>query len=139
MKLPSVQKRTLLGRLETAEQLAQVKRKFSPQCICFPDNEQPFFGFSIEEKIATKVKCPIHGERIKMRFFRLYLPAWRRERAKILRTQLSAQFQKAWNASFPPHLWPADELVIDSEIVLRLKDGTLIPTGEQISSEGAHD
>jgi hypothetical protein len=38
-----------------------------------------------------------------------YLPAWRREREIIRRSRLSSQYQKAWNASFPPELWPAEE------------------------------
>lgn len=37
-----------------------------------------FFGFPIEEKIAAKLKCPLHGDRF-MQFLRLYVPPWRRE------------------------------------------------------------
>jgi hypothetical protein len=127
-----MRKRTLLARIERVEQLAKVKTKFSPGCVCFPDKEPPFFGFSIEEAIAAKVTCPIHGKRTYLRFLRLYLPAWRRENEKIQRSRLSPQYQKAWNASFPPHLWPAEEVLVHSELMLRLKDGTLIATGERV-------
>jgi hypothetical protein len=57
-----------------------MKTNFSPDCICWPDNEYPFFGFDIEREIASRVKCSVHGERTTMIFQRLYLPAWRRER-----------------------------------------------------------
>ena len=43
----------------------------------------------------------------------------------ILRDRLSAQHQKAWLASFPTPLWPAEEEETeDGRIFLRLKDGT---------------
>lgn len=116
---------TLLARVERAEQLVNTKAKFSPDCICWPENEHPFFGFDIEREIAAEVKCPIHGERTTLIFQRLYLPDWRRERETIRRPLLSPQYQKAWNASFPPELWPAEEEETrDGEIFLRLKDGT---------------
>jgi hypothetical protein len=55
-------------------------------------------------------------------FRRLYLPAWRREDIRLWPTGRSPQFQKAWNASFPPELWPAEEVLVEGKIVLRLKD-----------------
>lgn len=55
--------------------------KYSAECICFPENEQPFFGLPIEEQIAAKVKCPIHGDRFKP-IFHIYVPKWRRENEK---------------------------------------------------------
>ncbi|SRR6266849_7377743 len=54
--------RTLLARVERAEQLAETKTKFSADCICWPENELPFFGFEIEREIAAQVECPVHGE-----------------------------------------------------------------------------
>jgi hypothetical protein len=39
------------------------------------------------------------------------------------------QYRKAWFASFSPDLWPAEEVLVDGKIVLRLKDGTILPTG----------
>jgi hypothetical protein len=114
--------RTLLARIERAEQLTKMKTNFSSDCICWPDNEYPFFGFDIEREIASSVKCSVHGERLTMIFQRLYLPAWRRQREIIRRSRLSPQYQKAWNASFPPELWPAEEEQGgDGEIFLRLK------------------
>jgi hypothetical protein len=117
--------RTLLARIERTEHLTKVKTNFSPDCICWPDNEYPFFGFDIEREIASRVKCSVHGERPTMIFRRLYLPAWRRERESLRRSRLSPQYQKAWDASFPPELWPAEEEQSgNGEIFLRLKDGT---------------
>jgi hypothetical protein len=45
-------------RLERAEQAAKAEHRFSAECICFPADEEPFFGFPLEEQIAAKVKCP---------------------------------------------------------------------------------
>lgn len=116
---------TLLARVERAEQLTKTKTNFSPECICWPDNEYPFFGFDIEREIAAGVKCPVHGERATVLFQRLYLPAWRRERGRNAWSHRSPQYQKAWKASFPPERWPAEEEEsANGEIFLRLKDGT---------------
>ena len=46
-------------RIERAELAAKAQSKFSAECICFPADEQPFFGLPIEEQIAAKVKCPL--------------------------------------------------------------------------------
>src|SRR6266576_3348485 len=72
--------RTLLARVERAEQLAEAKTKFSPDCICWPENEFPFFGFDIEREIAAQVECPVHGERSFWRVYHLYIPKWFREK-----------------------------------------------------------
>ena len=50
--------RTLLARVQRAEQLAKAKTKFSRDCICWPENELPFFGFDIEREIAVGLDCP---------------------------------------------------------------------------------
>src|SRR5579859_694940 len=117
--------RKFLHHLAQAEKALQDYSIFSPDCICFPPNEPPFFCFPIEEAVAGEVKCPLHGERFKHRFH-IYVGKWYREKsAKILRDRLSAQHQKAWLASFPPTLWPAEEEETeDGRIFLRLKDGT---------------
>jgi len=94
-------------------------------CICFPENEQPFFGFPVEQEIAARVKCSLHGDRFRP-MFHLYVPKWRRENEKKVRWfRLSEQYHKAWSAGFPPDLWPAvEEETEDRRVFLRLKDGT---------------
>jgi hypothetical protein len=85
----------------------------------------------MELEIAARVKCPIHGDRSRTWSF-LYAAKWYREREKIRRERLSPQFQKAWLASFPPDLWPAEEEETADGIYLRLKDGTRL-VGEEFS------
>jgi hypothetical protein len=117
--------RTLLARVERAEQLAKTKTKFSPDCICWPENELPFFGFNVEREIAAGVECPVHGKRSFWRLCHLYIPKWLRENQQKRLSRRSPQYQKAWNASFPPELWPAEEEETkNGDIFLRLKDGT---------------
>jgi hypothetical protein len=43
-------------RIERAEQAAKEKSKHSAECICFPENEPPFFAFEIE--------LELHGLRV---------------------------------------------------------------------------
>jgi len=45
----------------------------SRSCICFPEDEQPFFCSLSEERIATAVKCPLHGERFSSPHFHIYV------------------------------------------------------------------
>jgi len=119
--------RTLVARIERAEQVAKTKTQFSPDCICWPESERPFFGFDIEREIATQVKCPVHGKRSFWLVYHLYIPKWLREKQKERFSRRTPQYQKAWNASFPPELWPAEEEETkDGEIFLRLKDGTTL-------------
>jgi hypothetical protein len=56
-------------RIERAELAAKAKSKHSAECICFPENEPPFFGTPLELKIAAKLKCPSHGDRFPPQFF----------------------------------------------------------------------
>ena len=42
--------------------------KGSRSCICFPEDEQPFFRSLGEEKIAAAVKCPLHAAVPHLRF-----------------------------------------------------------------------
>jgi hypothetical protein len=97
------------------------------ECICFPAEEQPFFGFPLEEQIAAKVRCPLHGDRFRP-IFHIYVPRWRRENEKKVRWfRLSEQYHKAWHASLPPNLWPAEEEeTADGRTLLRLKDGSTL-------------
>lgn len=119
--------RTLVARIERAEQVAKAQSKYCPECLCFPENEPPFFAFEIELEMLTRVKCPLHGERFKP-MFRLYVAKWLRvKQALHLWTHHSEQYRKAWFASFPADLWPAEEEETeDGRTLLRLKDGTTI-------------
>ena len=121
-------RRELLKRIEKleqhAKQIAKERSRSSPDCICFPDNEKPFFGFPLEGDIAFAVKCPLHGDRFKWPIFFIYVAKWRREKEVRRRQGLSAQFQKAWEASFPSDLWPAQEEKAEEGTYLRLRDGT---------------
>jgi hypothetical protein len=96
--------RTLLKRIEEAEKGLRARSIFSANCICFPENEPPFFCFPSEEEIAAKVKCPLHGNRFRQPIFHIYVAKWRRESELKRRQRLSAQYQKAWLASFPEDL-----------------------------------
>jgi len=110
--------------------LRKLQSKLSPNCICFPENEQPSFNWPLEGDIAFKLKCPVHGDRFKWPIFFIYVSKWSRERAEILRQRRSRQHKRAWEASFPPHLWPAEEELTGDTLFLRLKDGTRIRVSE---------
>jgi hypothetical protein len=76
--------------------------KGSSECICFPEDEQPFFRTSEESDLAAGVQCPLHGTRFTPRFH-IYVAAWLWENeVKFRWPRLSAQYHKAWAASFPP-------------------------------------
>ena len=125
--------RNLLARIENAERVADAAlgQTFSGGASAFRRTEPPFFGFPIEEQIAAKVKCPLHGERFKpIRYF-VYVAKWLREKKpELLWSWHSEQYRKAWFASFPPELWPAEEVGAMGHagatrpLYLKLKDGT---------------
>lgn len=118
---------SLQKRIERAELVAKTQSRFSPQCICFPDKEPPFFNWPVEQEIAAKAKCPLHGERVKPAYF-VYRSKWLREkREELLQTHHSEQYRKAWYASFPADLWLAEEVETDGKLDLRLKDGSSVP------------
>src|SRR5712692_2247166 len=52
--------RTLLARIERAEQAVKARSRCSPDCICFLENEQPEFRWRAEAEIAADVPCPLH-------------------------------------------------------------------------------
>src|SRR5438270_13834490 len=94
-------------------------------CICFPENESPFFAFEIELEMLTRVTCPLHGQRFKP-YYRIFVAKWlRAKQPHHLWTHHSEQYRKAWFASFPPDLWPAG-----GRIFLKLKDGTRLLASE---------
>jgi hypothetical protein len=118
-----------MHRLGRAEEAAKTQLKFSAECICFPEREQPFFNWPSEERIAAEVKCPLHGERFRPMTFFVYVSKWHREKQpRLLQTHHSEQYRKAWFAGFPPDLWPAHEILSSGGIALELKDGTAVQT-----------
>jgi hypothetical protein len=119
--------RTLLKRLEKVEEVLKAHSIYSQDCICFPEKEQPFFCSPLEEPVAASVKCPLHGNRFTRPIAHLYVSGWLRKNEPARRQRLSAQYRKAWEASFPTELWPAVpevETTEDGNTFFRLKDGT---------------
>jgi hypothetical protein len=118
---------SLQNRIERAEEAAKAHSRFSRECSCFPKREQPSFNWPIEQRLAAEVKCPLHGERFRPVHF-CYVAKWLRDkRQHLLQTHHGEQYRKAWIAGFSWELWPAEEVLIDGHIALRLKDGTTLP------------
>jgi len=119
-------KRRIEKLASLAREIAAAQSKYSEDCICFPDasEEQPRFCYHVMEDIAWRLKCPLHGNRFKLFFRRLFLPDWHRDALDEQGKTLSPQYQKAWAASFPPGLWPAAKEESEDGRYLRLKDGT---------------
>ena len=114
-----------LRRLERLERAVIELQMYLPDCICFPEKEQPTFAWAVEFEIAMAVKCPLHGDRFKPQLL-VYMAKWQREkRFTILWSRRSEQYRKAWLASFPETQWPAEEEVhADRATYLILRDGT---------------
>jgi len=130
-----MRKRMSSARIERAEQTAKAEHRFSAQCICFLENEPPFFAFEIELEMLTRVTCPIHGQRFKP-YYRIYVARWLRlKQPQHLWTHHSEQYRKAWFASFPQDLWPAlEEETADGRTLLRLKDGSTLVALEPVQT-----
>jgi hypothetical protein len=127
--------RNLMARIENAEKVidATLGQTFSGGCICFPKNEPPFFNFLLEEQIAVKLKCPLHGERFKAPQFHIYVAKWLRAKQwTMLWNRHGEQYRNAWLAGFPTELWPAEEDESDGRLCLKLKDGTRLPAYEPL-------
>jgi hypothetical protein len=106
-------------------QLVGVGGEPAVDCICFPEEERPSFGFPIEIEIASKVMCPVHGVRFTPLLHLYTARRFREGLWTVLRTHHSEQYRKAWVARFPPALWPAEEEETEhGTIFLRLKDGS---------------
>ena len=91
-------------------------------CICFPLSEPPRSFYPEEQKIASRVKCPIHGERFQrrerlLRFHSMWLLE-RRFQSYLRRTE---QYRRAWAVSFPD--WPTKD-EDDENVYLLFKDGS---------------
>ena len=118
--------RTLLRRIEQAELASKSKWSCPPDCICFPENEPPSFHWLVEREIAAKLECPLHGQRFKP-VAMTYVAEWlRKKREAFMATRRSAQYRKAWQASFSPDVWPAEEQKVGQKISLHLKDGSVL-------------
>ena len=106
-------------------QLVGVGGEPAADCICFPEEEHPSFGFPVEVEIATKVLCPVHGLRFTPLSHLYVAKRFREQLWTDLQTHHSEQYQKAWVARFPPALWPGEEEETEyGTIFLKLKDGS---------------
>lgn len=123
----------VLKRLERIERAVRTNPRFQADCICFPHREkEPVALFlPIEAEMILKLRCPIHGLRCEPYWYIYQATHLRKQRWKELWTHHSAQYRKAWLATFPPSLWPAEEEIRNGEIFLRLKDGTMLPSGRE--------
>ena len=134
--------RGFLKRIERAEQALKAQGHFSPDCICFPGHEAISFSWPLEQQIAFALKCPLHGDRFRP-MGHIYVSKWIREKQEyFLGKRKSAQYRKAWSASFAPELWPGEEVNTgDGKIFLKLKDGTRLlvyePIGKPLSKTAA--
>ena len=97
--------RTLEKRIERLEQALQKNPEQCPDCIYFPETEQPFFASPADQERAAKTTCPVHGNRFQPRLH-LYVPKWRLESEKVRWLRLSPQYRQAWHATFPSGSWP---------------------------------
>ena len=71
----------------------------SLECICFPEDERPFFRTWTARTLAASVLCPVHGVRVEEAYY-VYVSSWRWESEVKLRwPRLSPQFHRAWGAS----------------------------------------
>jgi len=117
-----------------AAELASSFSRSSEECICFPEKEEPSFGFLIEGDIAFLVKCPLHGDRFQWpQQHNVYVPSWMRENIRQgWPAQRSPQYRKAWASSFPSDLWPAEEESVQGSLYIRLKDGTRLDSSSRL-------
>ena len=127
--------RSRLKKLEQTISEASTTAQHEEGCICFPPGEPPAFRWVAEVETAAAVRCPLHG----MRFDAIdrpvvFLPKWARpeDYATVDWPYHSPQYSKAWRASFPPNLWPADErwqFQPERTATLILRDGMELPSG----------
>jgi hypothetical protein len=53
--------RTLMARIERAQQASKIKARFPIDCICFPENEEPSFRIPSFGGYGNPGSCPLHG------------------------------------------------------------------------------
>src|ERR1700686_2170054 len=129
--------RTQLRRVERAEQAAKTQLRFSSDCLCFPDDEQPEFRWQVEAEIAASVLCPLQGSRFRIVVSRFLYRA-RRFYSSDMQAgcpNRSEAYQRAMRVSFDPNLWPANEEDAPGAdslggCVLVLRDGTRLQSGQ---------
>ena len=113
-----------IKRIERLEQSLKEHSWFSTDCICFPENQSPLYGFSLEYLLLKRLQCPLHGER-SISDNPIYVSQWVREKIPRFVQRQSEQYRKAWFATFPPNLWPGvEEEAEDGSMYLILKDGS---------------
>jgi len=115
-----------MARIENAERVADATLgRRSLEAASASEARVAVLRLSDRGEIAAEVKCPLHGERFKTPRFHIYVAKWLREKLwRLLYSRHSEQYRKAWFASFPPELWPAEEDDTDGSRCLKLKDGT---------------
>ena len=124
--------RTLLARIERAEQSVREPLASLVGCTCFPSDEQPEFRWRTEAETAATVLCPIHGLRFQTVVTRFLFRALWHYLADVKRgwPHRSPQYQKAMRASFDLALLPIREVVdCEDETMLILRDGSQMPSG----------
>src|SRR5450755_2501262 len=127
--------RTRLKKLEQTMTDPNISPQQDEDCICFPPDEPPEFRWVAEIETAATVRCPLHG----VRFGAIDKPAIYRAKWLLPEDYATAdwpnrspQYSKAWRASFPPGLWPAEDRWQGQPprpVTLILRDGTEIPSG----------
>ena len=127
--------RNRIKKLEQTMAEPSTTAQYEEGCICFPPGEPPAFHWVAEIETAAAVRCPLHG----VRFDAIEKPVvyeakWHQpeDYATVDWPYHSAQYSKAWRASFPPGLWPADErwqFQPERTATLILRDGTELPFG----------
>jgi hypothetical protein len=68
-----------------------VRGEVSSACLCFPEDEQPFFCSPSEEQVAARVKCPLHGSRFRQPISHICVSAWLVAKQPARRQQGSPQ------------------------------------------------
>jgi len=125
----------MASQLKRVEHLEELFRRSSlsrqsPDCICFPEKEQPRFLYAPVYCIAAAVRCPIHGYRFPYPLtIPFFIADWQREVEVGIRWPKAAeQYRKAWNASFPPGSWPVKEIEVEGRkwLLPRSETGELV-------------